>query len=172
VNEPQSSFAKRLVQHFHERGGLGVLTESVKRICASAARVQIFVSYSANDRPTAEKLATIVRNLGHDVWLDTQSGMGTEISRVTVEAIQRSDVFLALLASGTALSPNVAYEIGMWMGARGAAQLIPITVGRQVLPDLLGRYRRIEIADWNELESEPFQAKLKKEILSSLWRPR
>src|ERR1051325_8779114 len=86
---------------------------------------KLFLSYSSNDRPAAERIVMHLREQGFDVWID-QSGIAPAAnwSHAIAEALERCSIFLLLLSPSSLASKNVLKELSL--AAESDKHIIPI----------------------------------------------
>ncbi|HET6253347.1 MAG TPA: toll/interleukin-1 receptor domain-containing protein [Puia sp.] len=93
---------------------------------------KVFISHRLKDNLEAERLATDIRNAGHDVWLDLwEIGIGDSITGRMNEGLEASGYLVLCFSDSGVLSPWISRE---WMSAL-ARQLSGVNV--KLLPALL-----------------------------------
>ncbi|MGH9970766.1 MAG: toll/interleukin-1 receptor domain-containing protein [Pyrinomonadaceae bacterium] len=107
----------------------------VQRINNLCKRATVFLSYSREDRPFAERLRNFLINNDYNVWIETALVPGSnwqqEIVRAIDEAVERGFV-LVLLSPSSVRSQWVKYEIEYSLNkaskATHGANIIPIMI--------------------------------------------
>ncbi len=74
----------------------------------------IFISYSRKDRRIVNKVVSLLRDKGFDVWIDTTGiESGEQFKHKIVNAIEGCEVFLYFASKNSNISPWTAKEIGI-----------------------------------------------------------
>lgn len=71
----------------------------------------VFISYAAQDRPTAQLLALRLQDAGLAVWLDTDVQPGDRWQDVVDRKLQTSDYFIALISAASINSAHFHNEV-------------------------------------------------------------
>jgi len=146
--ETRAEFAKRLVEYFEARNSLSILRDAATRSLGTAefAKASVFVCYSQTDREIAERVAQIIRALGHDMWFDAWKLKYSEsISSQIVEGMRTADVCILIISSASMSSSNVNMELGMWIAMHGNSTIISIVIGECAVPTVLEGVQKLEI---------------------------
>jgi hypothetical protein len=110
-----------------------------------------FLSYSQQDKDTAQKLAADLRRLGVDTWFDLwEIDAGDSlIQRIFVEGLANASVFLVLLSPDSVKSRWVREELDAALIRRleGVLKVIPIVLEPTSIPVPLRALRWVNLAD-------------------------
>jgi hypothetical protein len=115
---------------------------------------KVFLSHRGADAPTAERLASDLRNLGHDVWLDVwKIGVGDSIVERIDEGLTGSSYVVLCYSDAGVSAPWMSRE---WMSTLAqqlngvAIRLLParLTGGRP--PAILADIKYVDLVkDWS-----------------------
>jgi len=127
-------------------------------------RIRVFLSYSRNEQPLAQRLARDLRLQGFEVWLDLEQLKAGEVWATQIqEAIDRTlqrGALVFLLSEQSARSEYAMSEVKYALGRKG--HVIPCLLGPSSaeMPDWL---RRAACADFSRNYEQGFR-----ELLESL----
>lgn len=108
---------------------------------------EVFISYTRNDRPKAEKLARAFESQGLSVWWDREIPAGRTFDDVIEEAIHSAQCILVLWSNESTASRWVRTEAGE--GAERGA-LVPVLIEPDVkIPLAFRRIQAADLTDWN-----------------------
>jgi hypothetical protein len=105
---------------------------------------QAFLSYARKDADRALTIASIARQAGFRVWIDSTSlHPGDEFSKTITSAIEESDLFIVCLSPNSVDSVWVNRELLhaiKQFEADGRPRPFPVKISEGELPSLIGRY--------------------------------
>ncbi|HHE32557.1 MAG TPA: toll/interleukin-1 receptor domain-containing protein [Chlorobaculum parvum] len=103
--------------------------------------IQVFISYSSVDKISAKQLATDLRVLGYDVWLDEWSiVVGQHIATEIEKGIQKADFIILLLSKSSTKSHWVdrEWKIAYWEELKSqTTTVLPVLIDDCELPTLI-----------------------------------
>lgn len=105
----------------------------------------LFISYARADEPVAQRLATALRERGHDVWWDRRLEGGVEYSRAIEQALDASDKVIVLWSQRSVESPWVRDEAA---AGRDAGKLVPLSVDGASPPLGFRQFHTIDLKEW------------------------
>lgn len=110
------------------------------------SKYDVFVSYSAKDRPWASELVDALKNEGVRAWFDEENlRPGEKLSESIEEALRESRAVVFLLTPEYLNSPSASFEVGAALGAN--KKIIPILrkdVERSRLPGMWKRFASLD----------------------------
>jgi hypothetical protein len=113
--------------------------------------VDVFISYTQDDRESAEELARYLEQHGISVWRDAQSIQpGESITRAIREAIQAAPNYIALVSSSTESSRWFNLELASAVAAAATKpkRLIPVRLTPSAkIPPYLRHLKWIDLAN-------------------------
>jgi hypothetical protein len=96
----------------------------------AAPKTRVFLSYAADDRAAAEKLAEGLRGQSLGVWTDALLGPGENYAASVARALEEADAIVVLLTPRSVESEWVRWEIGYALSSkRFESRLIPVVIG-------------------------------------------
>ncbi|MEM1009128.1 MAG: toll/interleukin-1 receptor domain-containing protein, partial [Myxococcota bacterium] len=107
----------------------------------------VFISYSRVDRPAAEKLATKLSALGHDVWWDHELLAGSRFRATIEQKLQSTRVVIVLWSEHSVKSDWVLGEAGT---ARMRNVLVPASLQKITPPLEYRQLHTVDLTDWVE----------------------
>lgn len=119
--------------------------------------VKIFISHSQSDARFAEQLGRALQDLGLEPWLPEWHVLpGDNGAGVTAEALEQSDVMVALVSPSSMTSRSVKNEIMYAIGeSRFENRLVPVLLGNESdlpaeeVPWVLRRFSWVRAAETN-----------------------
>ena len=94
----------------------------------------VYVSYAAEDREYAQRLAAHLQSRGVPVWLDTMLQPGEQLDTVALRQLEASTYVLVVMSPAAARSSQVADETAV--AVADAKEIIPLLLDGEVLPSL------------------------------------
>lgn len=93
--------------------------------------MKVFISHAQKDAALAQKLSSVLREAGLDVWGGMEEILpGENWAERVAKALTESEAMIVLLTPEALASSNVMLEIGYALGQKSYDQrLIPIIVG-------------------------------------------
>ncbi len=111
----------------------------------SDARPSIFLSYSRQDRPIAEKVIAALEASGHDVWWDGLLEGGVAFARKTEDALETADAVVVLWSKTSIESHWVKDEATR---GRDRGCLVPATIDGAEPPLGFRQYQVLDLSKW------------------------
>jgi hypothetical protein len=112
------------------------------------SKYDVFISYSAKDRPWASEFADALKNEGVRAWYDqVDLKPGDKLMDKIEEALRGSRAVVFLLTPEKLSSPWASFEIGAALGAN--KKIIPIlreNVERSLLPSVWRRFAALDVS--------------------------
>lgn len=112
--------------------------------------MEVFISYSHEDKEIANKIAVILREEGHTVWFDSwKIKIGDNILNKINEGIKRADAILVILSQNSLNSKWVSMELSsMAFGeiSKGRSRIIPILIDNSSVPSYLSNYKYLDLS--------------------------
>jgi CheY-like chemotaxis protein len=109
----------------------------------SSGGVNVFISYSRQDRFIAETLSRRLREIGFETWLDFSSLVGGDEWKQQIDAaIQSSIAALVLLTPESVASPWVQYEYAK--AIEHHCPIVPLKFRDCVLPKVIEKYHFLD----------------------------
>ena len=123
--------------------------------------MQVFISYTCEDKDLARKLSRRLQDAGFDVWLDENNILpGDNWAEKVSQALKESQAMVVLVSPAAMDSKWVRHEIEFALGAKEySGRLVPVFVGprdripEDRLPWILRRLKGIELTDQTEEQS-------------------
>lgn len=113
--------------------GLPLLLQAVESVIGSPKHEmrKVFLSYSAKDKPLAQKIQATIESLGLEVWeADREIFPGDNWAEKTAQALKESDAMVVLLSPTSVESSNVQNDMEYALfNRRYERRLIPVVVG-------------------------------------------
>lgn len=106
---------------------------------------EIFISYSRNDRPRAQRLAEALVRRGYSVWWDVNLLPGADFSTEIASVIQGAKAAIVLWSSSSIMSMFVRDEAAL---ASRLGILIPILIEPVQPPLGYGSYHYADMSNW------------------------
>ncbi|GEM_PF-1909067 len=114
--------------------------------------MKLFISYAHADIEKIQPILDILRNAGHDVWIDTKLQAGQSWQTQLADQIQACDVFVYLM------TPQSAWNVSEWChwefvtAVENDKPILPILLEQVDLPVVLSR---LQYADFtSEIDTE------------------
>jgi hypothetical protein len=117
---------------------------------------RLFLSYAHADKDFVCPLVTELRELGFDVWIDTQLTGGTLWGSEIVKAISQADFFVLFISSASIKSGNVRREVDL--AFEQGKKIIPLRLEKVDIPS--GWKYQIAGIQWIEKENHEWKSKL------------
>ncbi|MXO59685.1 TIR domain-containing protein [Altererythrobacter salegens] len=105
----------------------------------------VFISYSRNDRPIAERLAGALEARGVSYWMDSHLTGGTSFTKVTEDELNKAGKVIVLWSKTSVESGWVCDEA---QAGREQGKLIPLTIDGSQPPMGFRQIQTIDMADW------------------------
>ncbi len=105
----------------------------------------IFISYARADRPTIEKLASVLESAGHSVWWDRHIRGGAAFAKDIEAQLQKADAIVVAWSAAANESDWVKDEA---VFARDKGVLIPICLDAAEAPLGFRQYQTLEFEKW------------------------
>jgi len=113
----------------------------------------VFISHRRVDDAEAERLATEIRNVGHDVWLDVwEIGIGDSIIQRMNEGLTGATYLVLCYSSSDVLAPWISSE---WMNTLARqlngenVKILPVRLTGGTPPAILASIRYADlVVDW------------------------
>jgi hypothetical protein len=106
----------------------------------------IFISYKREDRPIAERLADVLKQLGFDVWWDLELLAGDQYRQVIREVIDHCSVAIVLWSAQSVESDFVVDEASH---AKTKGKLCPARIDQVELPFGFGQTHTDDLIGWD-----------------------
>jgi ABC-type branched-subunit amino acid transport system substrate-binding protein len=90
-------------------------------------KYDVFISYSAKDRPWASEFVNALKEEGIRAWFDEEVSPGDKWLDKIEQALRESRAVVFLLTPESLSSPSASFEIGAALGAN--KKIIPINRG-------------------------------------------
>jgi hypothetical protein len=129
---------------------------------------QVFISYSRDNRETAEYVAQGLAGLGIDVWWDRELPGGAEFSEVIEKQLTEAHVVIVLWSASSTRSSFVRDES---MRALEAGKLLPVRIEAVVPPLGFGQIHALDLLNWNGGRDDPAFVALADEVRKRLGQP-
>ena len=129
---------------------------------------QVFISYSRDNRETAEYVAQALTELGIDVWWDRELPGGAEFSEVIEKQLTEARVAIVLWSESSIRSGFVRDES---MRALEAGKLLPVRIEAVVPPLGFGQIHALDLLDWSGARDDPAFVALADEVRRRLGQP-
>ncbi len=127
-------------------------------------RPRVFLSYASPDKSTAEELASALSAAGYEPWLDRASLQpGTSLEKSLREALQTSDVFVALISSGTERGKWSSWELAEATRPQHRARrmaILPVLIGDAQAPADLDAWQSVPLRGTDGVIGTPVLAAL------------
>jgi len=95
---------------------------------------QVFISYSAADKATAERVCAALEQAGISCWIAPRNiEPGTDYPTALVAAIRSVSVLVLILTESAAASPHILSEVGHAFS--GKKRIIPFCISQKAVPD-------------------------------------
>jgi nucleoside 2-deoxyribosyltransferase len=115
------------------------------------SKPRVFISYRADDRDWATRLAHALISRSVDVWFDAmQLKPGDNFQKVLVQGLRESDVYALVIGQRGLTDPNVMFEVGV--AAATERPLIPIILKSGSSPELLAKFAHIHQIRTDDIE--------------------
>lgn len=101
----------------------------------------VFLSYSHNERPVAEKVAEALDNAGLSVFQSQELPVGEPVSETIRRALAVSDALVLIVPSEGSLQANSAIELGAAMAWHKPICVVRPENGRARIPEFLSAHR-------------------------------
>ena len=109
--------------------------------------VQLFISYARTDRPKVDRLAQQLRQVGNDVWLDTDLSGGQVWWDNILHQIRQADAFITMVSRSSLKSQ--ACQVERQYAAQLSKPILPLTVEALNAETLPSDISRLEIVDYS-----------------------
>lgn len=129
---------------------------------------QVFISYSRDNRETAEYVAQGLAGLGIDVWWDRELPGGSAFADVIEKQLAEAHVVIVLWSESSIRSGFVRDES---MRALEAGKLLPVRIEAVVPPLGFGQLHALDLLDWNGAREDPAFVQLADEVRKRLGQP-
>src|SRR5579884_869459 len=106
---------------------------------------QIFLSYAREDRGTAQILARVLDQAGHEVWWDRHLDSGEEFADQIEAALNRADIVLVAWSKGSVKSRWVRDEAA---AGGDTDRLIPVSIDGSLPPMGFRQFHTMDLAGW------------------------
>jgi hypothetical protein len=108
--------------------------------------VKVFISYTRDDRRSADYVANRLRANGHDVWIDVEGIIGGSNWRQSVRsALEDADWVIVLLSSKSVDSSVVNAEILISLQLN--KPILPVLIEKTVIPVYLAGYQYLDATE-------------------------
>jgi TolB-like protein len=118
---------------------------------------RLFLSYSREDRSSAETLARVLEGAGHEVWWDRHIETGAQFSREIEQALTSADLVVVAWSAAAAESPWVRDEAAM---ARDSGRLLPVALDGSDPPLGFRQFQTLPLKGWKGGKKDPRTAAL------------
>jgi len=105
----------------------------------------IFLSYARVDRSSAERLARVLEDAGHDVWWDRHIDSGEEFASEIEEALERADVVLVAWSASSVKSRWVRDEAAI---GGDTGRLVPVSIDGTLPPMGFRQFHSMDLSGW------------------------
>lgn len=106
---------------------------------------RIFLSYSREDRASAERLARIMESAGHDVWWDRHLDSGEEFAAEIEAELDKADVVLVAWSATSVKSRWVRDEAAV---GGDTDRLVPVSIDGTLPPMGFRQFHTLDLAGW------------------------
>lgn len=112
--------------------------------------MEIFVSYSHEDKEIANKIAFTLKKMGHNVWFDDwKIKAGDNIISKINQGIKQADAIIVIVSENSLNSKWVFKEFSaMAFGeiSKGSSRIIPVLIDKSSVPSYLSNYRYLDLS--------------------------
>ncbi|MGN6057007.1 MAG: TIR domain-containing protein [Sphingomicrobium sp.] len=122
---------------------------------------QIFLSYAREDRGTAQTLARVLEQAGHEVWWDRHLDSGEEFADQIEAALNRAEVVLVAWSRGSVKSRWVRDEAA---AGGDTGRLIPVSIDGSMPPMGFRQFHTMDLAGWKGSKRDERTAELLESI--------
>lgn len=112
----------------------------------------IFLSYSREDRASAEDFARLLEQAGHEVWWDQHIDGGSEFAGEIEAALDRSDVVLVAWSKESIKSRWVRDEASV---GGDTGRLVPVTIDGSLPPMGFRQFHTLDLTGWSGGRRDP-----------------
>lgn len=121
----------------------------------------IFISYSRNDRPVVQHMASALQHEGFNVWWDTEIPPGSTFADVIDKRLNEADCVLVIWSSSSVKSNWVQEEAddGLQSG-----RLIPVMIEEIDLPRGFKRLQTANLINWQGDRQAPEWVRVLSEV--------
>jgi len=108
---------------------------------------RIFISYSNQDRPLAQRLVQALTARDHEVWWDRELGGGDAFRRTIEQEVKRSEVLIVIWSENSVRSHWVLDEVDK---AVSDEKLLPVTFDAGLpVPMGFGQFHVLDFSAWD-----------------------
>jgi hypothetical protein len=111
----------------------------------------LFISYAAADRETAEQLAARLESEGWSVWWDREIPIGTSFDVAIDQALKEARAVVVLWSPASVVSEWVKSEAGE---AKRQGRLLPVIIRSTELPLEFRRLQTVDLTGWPKVSHE------------------
>jgi hypothetical protein len=123
---------------------------------------RLFLSYSHEDRPFAEKLALALTARDHEVWWDRNLGSGSEFRREINRQLRDCEAAIVIWSQHALVSAWVLDEADQAVGDK---KYLPVSCEPNLsFPTGLGQFHVVDLSAWDFDERAPLLDEIDKEI--------
>lgn len=112
----------------------------------------IFLSYSREDRASAERLARLVEDAGHEVWWDRHLDSGEEFAAEIEAALDKAEVVLVAWSKLSVKSRWVRDEASV---GGDTGRLVPVSIDGTLPPMGFRQFHTLDLAGWKGGKRDP-----------------
>lgn len=108
--------------------------------------VDVFISYSHQDRAAVDKLASCLESMGISVWRDQAIRLGANWMQEIEQALNDTKVFVFCLSPNFLASDWAQYEIGVALSRSRevGVRVVPVLLHDVLVPSMLDRFCYID----------------------------
>lgn len=122
---------------------------------------QIFLSYAREDRGTAQALARVLEQAGHEVWWDRHIESGEEFAGQIEAALNRAEIVLVAWSKESVKSRWVRDEAA---AGGDTGRLIPLSIDGSLPPMGFRQFHTMDLAGWKAGKRDARTAELLQSI--------
>lgn len=101
---------------------------------------KLFISYSSKDIELVKRLAADLKELGHDVWLDTELAVGENILTTIEQKVSKADYLVVVLSQTSVASKwvKLEWQTKLWAEVEQSNyQILPVLIENCNIPEFL-----------------------------------
>lgn len=108
--------------------------------------VDVFISYSRQDRAVVDKLADCLQSMGVSVWRDQDIRLGADWMLEIEQALNNAKVLVFCLSPNFLASDWAQYEIGVALSRsrEEGVRVVPVLMRDALVPSMLDRFQYID----------------------------
>jgi TolB-like protein len=118
---------------------------------------QIFLSYAREDRASAQALARVIEESGHEVWWDKHLDSGEEFGAEIEAALDRSDVVVVAWSANSIKSRWVRDEAAV---GGDTGRLVPVSIDGSLAPMGFRQFHTMDLSRWKGAKRDQRTAEL------------